>query len=130
MFKALIFKFFSSFARPCHVEDWDTWDAEKDVYLQKKFNLRGSKAERMAATREWSKKENIEARLKEFEEKSEEVLERAKRMSQKIRIEMGLPLEDPPLPDSIPEDLKGQPPSTIRAMLRHRASDKMLKGSL
>lgn len=40
-------------------------------------------------------------------------------LKKQIRAELGLPDDDPPLPDPLPKEMKGQSESTIRAMLRH-----------
>lgn len=60
---------------------------------------------------EWSKPENIETRKLEHTEVSRKSFE-------SIRQAWGIPLEDEPLPENLPAHMKGQPPSTIRAMLR------------
>lgn len=127
MIKTLILKFLSAFAKPSHGEEdlmnLGRWPLEARPEWTK---LKGSQQERLEATKEWSKAENIAKRIKEFEEKSAEALELGKKLAQQIREQLGLPSEDPPIPDPLPDDLKGQHPSTIKAILRHRASDQSL----
>lgn len=107
MIKSLVFKLLSSFADPTKAYR----EAERELLVERKknINLKGSEAERLKATKEWSKPENIAARMKWFEE------------NPAIKPE---PLcEQPEIPDPLPEEFIGQQPSFIRMILRHRKED-------
>ncbi len=75
---------------------------------------------RMAFYKHWSSPEEIKKRQEEHEARAGAALARAKLMSDSAREALGIP-EDPPLPDEkdLPAHMRGQSPSTIRAMLRH-----------
>lgn len=66
---------------------------------------------RMAMYTDWVKQENIDARLEAAKKSAAEALERGK--------EMGRNLELLPVPDPLPDYMKGQAPSTIQSMLRN-----------
>lgn len=63
--------------------------------------------------------EEIAKRQAEYHETFAKATESGLRLKKKIRAELGLPEDDPPLPDPLPLEMKGQSESTIRAMLRH-----------
>lgn len=85
---------------------------ERQEQVQKAWSivLSDAKEEKLAATIEWSKPENIAARIKEHEEAAEAALKAA-----------GGRKELEPLPplDELPAYMRGQSESTIRAMLKN-----------
>lgn len=73
--------------------------------------------EKIQAYKEWSKPENVAKRYQEHEAKAAEALEKALELKKLYGWK-----EDPPLPplEELPEYMRNQAPSTIRAMLRHK----------
>lgn len=69
--------------------------------------------------KEWSDPENIKERLEKFAAEAEESLKKSLELKRAIREAQGLPLEDPPLPEVLPQHMRGQAESTIRRMLAH-----------
>jgi hypothetical protein len=116
MIKSLVFKFFSAFSSSPTALREDERDAL--IEAQKNIKLKGSMQERLAATKEWSKLENIEARLKALEAEAVLAAERGKKFAEEVRKQLG---EDPVIPDPLPEEFIGQQPSTIKAILKQRS---------
>lgn len=104
MLKGLIIRFFSAFSN--HAMEFRKAEHEAIVEARKNIKLIGSRAERAMATKEWSKPENIALRLKEFEENP--------------GVKPNASHKPFPVPDPLPQDMIGQSPSTIQAMLRHK----------
>lgn len=120
MLKALAIRLLSSFYKPSLVDVEKMDDAVRlEQAAKTQISLTGSAQERHEKTLAWSKPENIALRLDEFERQSEKAIEAGRQLSREIRTAMGMPLEDPPLPDPLPEHLIGQSESTIRAFLRY-----------
>ncbi len=120
MIKSLIIRFFSAFSKP---ETYGEDEKEAIIHRQQNIKLKGSMQERLRATQEWSKAENIVRRVEEQRVQASGVLERGQRMSKEVRKALDLPEEDPPLPDPLPSEFIGQQPSTIRAILRQRGQE-------
>ncbi len=78
--------------------------------------------ERMAKYRAWVTPEAIAERKKRHEEEAAAALEQGMAM----RRAAGLPDEDEPIPEVLPTYMKGQSPSTIRAMLRQEREQGIL----
>ncbi len=87
-------------------------------------------AERMEKYTDWVKPEEIAKRWAKHEEGAAAALALAKSESAAAREALGLPAEDPPLPDEkdLPKHMRGQSPSTIRAMLRQEKGWIVEKG--
>jgi hypothetical protein len=117
--RILVLKFLASFARPIrgHKDLKEAAHEEKEGAW--KITLSDRSAIKSAAIKEWSKPENIKARMEELEKEAPKALERGQLLSKKVRTDLQLPIIDPPLPDPLPDRFKGQQESTIRAMLRH-----------
>lgn len=83
-------------------------------------------AERMAFFKAWVHPKAIAERKERHERDAFAALAMAHEMSSQARKALGLD-EDPPLPDAkdLPPHMRGQSPSTIRAMLRHERSLNM-----
>lgn len=101
--------------------DADFREVERAQQLAEIKNQAKRHAERMGHITDWSKPENITARIKKHEEDAVDALARAMRMKE----ELGIVEEDVVIPDPLPARFKGQQPSTIKALLRH---EKRLKG--
>lgn len=93
-------------------EDIAAWDA------QRKADEEDRAKRRKAFYAEWVRPENIAARYAQYEADKEAALEAGKKLRERIRTELGLPLEDLPVPDPLPDRMKGQSPATIQMMLR------------
>lgn len=120
MIKALAIRLLSSFYKPSLVDVEKMDDAVRlEQAAKTQIGLSDRSQIKMEAITEWSKPENIALRLDEFERQSEKAIEAGRQLSIMIRTALGMPLEDPPLPDPLPEHLIGQSESTIRAFLRH-----------
>lgn len=112
----------------------ESYKSHQSIIQEQKANIiklssyRESKEYKQSIS-DWSKPENIVARIRKFEEEAHACLEKANFMSKHLREYLGLPDEDPPLPDPLPKDMVGQSSSTIRAMLRQQEYefDKDLK---
>ncbi len=65
--------------------------------------------------------EAIAARQAEYHATFEAATKAGLTLKKLIRAELGLPEDDPPLPDPLPSHMKGQAESTIRAMLRQES---------
>jgi hypothetical protein len=74
---------------------------------------------RMAEIQAWSQAEAMAQRLAAHTADSAVSMARGIEMSQKLREQLGLPLEDPPLPDPLPPEFIGQSESFIRAAMRN-----------
>lgn len=116
--KSFVFGLFASFSRPIREEVDIEEEGIEETQGSWSINIVDSKQIKKAEYAEWSKPENIELRKKELEERAPAALELAKKMSKEIREFFNLPSDDPLLPENVPEHMKGQSPSTIRAMLR------------
>jgi hypothetical protein len=128
MIKKWIIRVLSSFSSPnagprhqtpeAIIEEQKAWRIKTSAYRDKWSEF----------YKEWSDPKNIEIRRKEWEAQKEKADSMGKKARENIRRELGIPLEDPPLPDPLPDHLKGQPASTIRAMLRQEkwVFDRML----
>ncbi len=77
MIKSLIIRFFSAFSKP---ETFGEDDKEAIIHRQQNIKLKGSMQERLKATQEWSKAENIVKRVEEQRVQASGALERAQRM--------------------------------------------------
>ncbi len=98
MIKSLIIRFFEYFSDP--VKALRQAEHEAIVEARKNITLKGSMQERLAATREWSKPENVAERAANY------------------KAGIGEPKKYPPLPDPPPEKyMVGQTPSTMMIML-------------
>ncbi len=85
--------------------------------------------ERMKEYEAWVKPENIQKRLEEYLTSAQAAIDAGLKLKEQIRKDLNLPLEDPPLPEPLPDEYKGQSESTIRAMLRQKEMeyDKVIK---
>jgi hypothetical protein len=77
-------------------------------------------ADRMRQYQAWVEPDAIRERAEEHERNAAAALEKALEMSRYAREQLGMPLEDPPLPppEMLTKEMRGQATSTIRAMLR------------
>ncbi len=105
---------------------------EKADMLRREIRLAQERAEienaakrhqhKMAQYQAWSEPEAVNQRRIAHEEAAAAALAKAQAMSKHAREALGMPLEDPPLPPEaeLPKEMRGQAPSTIRAMLRQK----------
>lgn len=107
MIKSLVLRFFSAFSDP--IKSVRETEREAIIEARKNAKLKGSEAERLRATKEWSKPENIKQRW-EFYVPGKKIEPRYELL---------------PVPDPLPQEMMGQSPSTIQAMLRHRFADQI-----
>jgi hypothetical protein len=120
MFKSIAFKILSSFSKPIVDKDIEARE-EEECLKQAQISLSQKKERDVEYYKEWVKPENIEARKRLQVEQALEALENGVALRKKIREAQGLPYDDPPLPDPIPEHMQGQAESTIRRMLAHES---------
>lgn len=71
MIKSLILRFFSAFSDPMSYREEER---EALIEAQKNIKLKGSEEERLKATKEWSKPENVALRLANYKEGVKPVL--------------------------------------------------------
>ncbi len=122
MIRSLIFGLFSSFSKilPRKEMTGSKLEEEAKAWRIKTSSYRDKWKQEYI---EWSKPENIAARLKQYEEEAPKALERGLKMKEQIRKDLNIPLEDPPLPKELSKEMRGQSESTIRAMLRQESME-------
>lgn len=81
MIKGLILRFFEAFSSPT---PFAKEDQEAIVHRQQNIKLKGSMQERLRATQEWSRAENIVKRVEEQRVQASGALERAQRMKEML----------------------------------------------
>lgn len=117
MFRSLVLGFLTALSKPLR-DKIERADAQVEA-AKPGISLTDRSQEKIAAIKEWSKPENIVLRMKEQEELAPLALEAGKKLAARIKEEFNIPDDIDFDYENVPKHMRGQSPSTIRAMLRH-----------